>query len=94
MEEAQSEPMGTQALEIERIYIKKPFHQLGLGKELFQKAVVMALEHHKTSIWLGVWEKNKQALAFYQKLGFVKTGEHSFYMGQEKQIDLLMVKTL
>lgn len=94
MNEAQSESMGAQALEIERIYIKKLFHQLGLGRELFQKAIDLALGHHKTSIWLGVWEKNEQALAFYKKLGFVEIGQHSFYMGDEKQIDLLMSKTL
>ena len=49
---------------------------------------------NKKKIWLGVWEKNKNAIAFYKKQGFVQIGSHSFYMGDEEQIDLIMVKTL
>ncbi|WP_039790739.1 GNAT family acetyltransferase, partial [Paenibacillus riograndensis] len=39
---------------------------------------------------LGVWEKNENAIAFYKKMGFVQTGSHSFYMGDEEQIDIIM----
>ncbi len=38
--------------------------------------------------------KNENAIAFYQKMGFVQTGEHSFYMGDDKQVDFIMTKTL
>lgn len=70
--DAQSEKMGVESLEIERIYIKKVFQKHGLGKVLLHKAIEMATEHHKTSIWLGVWEKNENAIAFYEKMGFVQ----------------------
>ncbi|MEC0789915.1 GNAT family N-acetyltransferase, partial [Bacillus haynesii] len=53
----------------------------GLGKYLFNKAVEIAKERNKKKIWLGVWEKNENAIAFYKKMGFVQTGAHSFYMG-------------
>lgn len=92
--EAQSESMGYDALEIERIYIKSNFHKKGLGKLLFNKALEIAIEKRKQKIWLGVWEKNENALAFYKKMGFVKTGSHSFYMGDEEQTDYIMVKTV
>lgn len=29
-----------------------------------------------------------------KKMGFVQTGAHSFYMGDEEQIDMIMTKTL
>jgi ribosomal protein S18 acetylase RimI-like enzyme len=92
--DAQSEEMGDESLEIERIYIKDKFQKLGIGKCLQNKAMEIAMEHNKKKIWLGVWEKNENAIAFYKKLGFVQTGAHSFYMGDEEQIDFIMTKTL
>lgn len=93
-DEAQTEPMGSDSLEVERIYIKKAFQKHGLGKLLMDKAVEIAREQQKKNIWLGVWEDNENALAFYQKKGFVQTGSHSFFMGDDEQVDLIMVRTL
>lgn len=92
--DAQSEEMGDESLEIERIYIKNKFQKHGLGKYLLNKAMEIAMEHNKKKIWLGVWEKNENAIAFYKKMGFVRTGAHSFYMGDEEQMDIIMTKTL
>jgi diamine N-acetyltransferase len=92
--DAQSEQMGLESLEIERIYIRKKYQKEGLGKYLITKAIEIAIKRNKKKIWLGVWEKNENAIAFYQKMGFVQTGAHSFYMGDEEQIDLIMTKTL
>ncbi|ETP69832.1 hypothetical protein G159_04735 [Planococcus glaciei CHR43] len=91
---AQSEEMGEDSLEVERIYVKKDFQKHGLGKQLLNKAMEMALELNKSKIWLGVWEENDNAIAFYQKKGFVQTGAHSFFMGDDEQIDLIMTKSL
>jgi diamine N-acetyltransferase len=94
VKDAQSEEMGEEAFEIERIYVKKPLQKHGIGKYLLNKAIEMAEEQGKKKIWLGVWEQNENAIAFYQKMGFVQTGAHSFYMGDEEQTDLIMVKAL
>ncbi|SEM51511.1 Ribosomal protein S18 acetylase RimI [Mesobacillus persicus] len=91
---AQSEEMGDDSLEIERIYIKNIFQKHGLGKHLLHKAMELAMEGNKHKIWLGVWEKNENAIAFYERMGFVQTGAHSFYMGDEEQTDFIMEKTL
>lgn len=93
-DDAQSEEMGTESLEIERIYIKKDFQKHGLGKVLFNIAIEIADVLNKKKIWLGVWEKNENAIAFYKKMDFVQTGAHSFYMGDDEQIDFIMSKTL
>jgi diamine N-acetyltransferase len=92
--DAQSEAMGEESLEIERIYIKSTFQKHGLGKVLLNKAIELAVELNKKEIWLGVWENNKNAIAFYEKMGFVQTGAHAFYMGDEKQMDFIMRKIL
>ncbi|WP_052131559.1 GNAT family N-acetyltransferase [Planococcus sp. CAU13] len=93
-EDAQTEDMGAEALEVERIYISNKFQKLGLGRHLMQRALEAADELGKKKIWLGVWEHNDNAIAFYGKKGFVKTGEHSFFMGDDEQIDWIMVKEL
>ncbi|WP_438447615.1 GNAT family N-acetyltransferase [Gorillibacterium sp. sgz5001074] len=92
--DAQSEQMGHDALEIERIYIKQKHHQQGLGKRLIDQAIDMAKEQNKRRVWLGVWEHNERAIAFYNKLGFVRTGSHSFFLGDEEQTDWIMTKLL
>lgn len=92
--DAQSEEMGEESLEIERIYIKSKFQKHGIGKSLLNKAEEIAVERHKKKIWLGVWEKNENAIAFYHKMGFLQTGSHSFYMGDKEQTDYIMTKTL
>ncbi len=87
--DAQTEQMGESFIEIERIYVLKSFQKSGIGKIMLQKAIDLA----KTkAIWLGVWEKNQNAIAFYEKMGFEKTGEHVFQMGDERQIDWVMTR--
>jgi len=94
VDDAQSETMGDDFLEIERIYKRSKFQKKGLGKYLIDQAIEIAREQNKNNIWLGVWEKNENAIRFYKKLGFVQTGTHSFYMGDEEQIDFIMTKKL
>ncbi|WP_042203221.1 GNAT family N-acetyltransferase [Paenibacillus camerounensis] len=92
--EAQSDEMGADALEIERIYISSRYHGQGLGKHLINHALVNAARHNKGRVWLGVWENNGPAIGFYEKMGFVRTGTHIFQMGDEAQTDLIMEKVL
>lgn len=91
---AQSEEMGDESLEIERIYLRNKYQKKGLGKNLLNKVMEIAMQQNKKKIWLGVWEKNENAIVFYKKMGFVQTGSHSFYMGDEEQTDFIMIKTL
>ncbi|WP_086347574.1 GNAT family N-acetyltransferase [Candidatus Enterococcus clewellii] len=91
---AQTEDIAENALEVERIYIRVAFKRNGLGQLLINKAIDCAEELQKKHIWLGVWEENDAALKFYQKMGFVQSGQHSFFMGDDEQTDLIMVKAL
>lgn len=92
--DAQTESYNEDHLEIERIYILNEFQKLGLGKQLYDKVIEVSNELLCNHIWLGVWEKNDNAIAFYKKLGFEKVDEHAFYMGDERQIDYIMIKDL
>ncbi len=92
--DAQSEDDFENALEIERIYIRIGFQKQGLGKVLYNIATTKAIQLGKQRIWLGVWEFNQNAKAFYQHLGFDFVGSHTFNMGDDPQTDLIMVKTI
>jgi diamine N-acetyltransferase len=43
------------------------------------------------TLWLGVWERNARAIAFYRKRGFQDVGRHQFLVGTDRQTDRLMV---
>jgi ribosomal protein S18 acetylase RimI-like enzyme len=91
---AQSEDNGPEALELERIYVRKPYIGQGFGRLLMDKAIALALDRGKRRIWLGVWEKNERAIAFYERCGFRKAGTHAFVMGKDEQTDFTMIKDL
>lgn len=92
--EAQTEVQGPDALEVERIYLLADYQRLGLGRQLLEYAFDRAEKLGKTRVWLGVWEHNQKALAFYQKLGFTAFSDHLFQLGEDAQRDILMEKTL
>ncbi len=82
------------AIELERIYIKKTFHGKSFGLSLMEECVDFAKKLHFDLIWLGVWEYNHKAINFYKRYGFEICGEHIFQFGEEAQTDYLMAKTL
>ncbi|AUX11121.1 GNAT family N-acetyltransferase [Latilactobacillus sakei] len=92
--DAQTEKSAPDSLEVERIYILPTFKRLGLGTQLIEYAIKTAQDMHKAHIWLGVWEHNTGALAFYTKLGFKQIGDHIFQLGDDAQRDLIMQKAL
>jgi ribosomal protein S18 acetylase RimI-like enzyme len=45
-------------------------------------------------LWLGVWERNERARAFYRKCGFRPVGKQVFVVGDDPQTDDVMIKEL
>lgn len=78
------------AVEISRLYVRKPFIGKGVGKLLMQHAIGHAGRLRKDTVWLGVWEHNQPAIAFYTSFGYRKFGEHDFILGNDVQRDWLM----
>ena len=88
--DAQTEKDLTHGLEIERIYVLKDFQGRNIGKALYDKAIEIARAEHFEMVWLGVWEKNVNAIGFYKNMGFEEFAQHDFYLGEDKQRDVLM----
>ncbi|OQP68511.1 GNAT family N-acetyltransferase [Niastella populi] len=85
---------GGEALEIARIYAEQKSIGKGVGKALMERCIELARQKNVPVIWLGVWEKNAKAIAFYTKWGFEKFSEHVFMLGNDPQTDWLMKKML
>jgi ribosomal protein S18 acetylase RimI-like enzyme len=87
---AQTENVGINTLEVERIYVLKESKGLGAGTFMLRFAIEVGIQRNASFVWLGVWEKNEAAINFYKKFGFEKFSEHSFTLGNDKQTDIMM----
>lgn len=87
---AQTDNKLPNTLEIERIYILSKFQGKGAGKLLLNKAIEKAQTLHIKTLWLSVWEKNQKAIAFYKKQDFTAFDNQYYWVGTDKQTDVLM----
>lgn len=85
----QTEGQRDDSLEIERLYILPRFKGLHLGSKLMRFALDLAKEKGKKRVWLGVWEHNEPAKAFYSHWGFKRFSQHTFPVGSDPQTDEL-----
>ena len=82
------------AMEIARLYAGKRWIGTGVGAALMQHCLDLATERAREWVWLGVWERNERAQAFYRKYGFRKVGSQIFVVGTDPQTDHVMLREL
>jgi diamine N-acetyltransferase len=83
------------ALELKRIYILKEYQGKGVAQVLMDFYLNFATTNKYEVVWLGVWEHNEKAKAFYAKYGFVDSGyTHDFPIGNTPQTDVWLWKFL
>ncbi len=76
------------ALELNRLYIDKRYHGQGIAAQLMQFYEDYAAANDYRFLWLGVWEHNYRAQAFYKKWGYRFNGhKHPFPIGSTPQTD-------
>jgi ribosomal protein S18 acetylase RimI-like enzyme len=85
---------STRPAEIARLYADRRWHGHGLGATLMQTSIATAREWQADVLWLGVWEQNERAIAFYQKHGFQIVGAQDFLLGADRQRDHVMARRL
>jgi len=85
---------ATRPVELSRLYSHQEFLGKGVGQNLMDACFEFAKEQGHDVMWLGVWEYNPRAQAFYRKNGFCEVGKHTFQLGSDPQTDLLMQKNL
>ena len=68
-------------IELKRIYLLHRFQGGGLGRRLLEWSVIQARSLGRKRLLLGVKADNAAALAFYDRVGFVRIGERKFLVG-------------
>ena len=56
--------------------------------------ILAARDKRADTLWLGVWERNPRAIAFYRKCGFEDAGTQTFVLGTDHQRDLVLARPL
>jgi ribosomal protein S18 acetylase RimI-like enzyme len=78
-------PAGS--IELWRFYVDQPWHGKGVASTLMTGVKQRAMQRGARSLWLGVWERNARARAFYLKHGFETVGRKTFVVGSDPQTD-------
>lgn len=81
-------------IELVRLYVLREWHSQGVGAMLMQACIDEAVKQDCSTLWLGVWEHNDRARAFYHKWRFEEFGTHVFQLGGDPQNDFLMKLTV
>jgi GNAT superfamily N-acetyltransferase len=85
---------GDAPIELVRFYIDVPWQGSGLASALMEECLDMAKKMGFKTVYLGVWEKNERAKAFYRKWEFERVGQHIFHMGDDPQVDWWMKRSI
>jgi ribosomal protein S18 acetylase RimI-like enzyme len=85
---------GERPIELVRLYVGQEWHGHGVAHALMQACLDEARMLGFQTMWLGVWEHNNRAQAFYRKWNFHEVGEHIFQLGSDAQRDILMQRAL
>src|SRR6185312_16983756 len=85
---------GANPVEIYRFYVDRTAHGTGVARTLMATAFAQAREWGADVVWLGVWEHNPRAMAFYRKFGFADVGSIDFFVGPDRQTDRVFVVPL
>jgi ribosomal protein S18 acetylase RimI-like enzyme len=85
---------GDAPIELWRFYIEREWHGHGIAQALMHHVEREARAAGARTLWLGVWERNERAKAFYRKCNFVDVGSHVFLVGSDAQTDRVLVRPL
>jgi GNAT superfamily N-acetyltransferase len=81
-------------IEIARLYAGQRWIGTGVGATLMQHCLDLAASRRREWIWLGVWERNTRAIAFYSRWGFGDVGSQFFQLGADRQTDRIMARRI
>lgn len=82
------------SLELGKLYVLAEWHGKGVAAALMAKAVSVASDMNRRTLWLGVSKDNARGLAFYRKQGFSVVGGKQFIVGNEIHDDFIMSRVI
>jgi diamine N-acetyltransferase len=84
----------TSSIELQKLYLLKEYHNMGVGKELMKTCIKYAKEKGYDSVWLCVLQENLKAVKFYEDWGFRVFGSKNITVGLANKEHSLMVKQI
>lgn len=78
---------GAAPLQLWRLYLGEGFIGQGLGARLMAAVHAEARKRGAQTLWLGVYDRNLRAVAFYKRFGFVQVGGKEFLFGGRTYFD-------
>ena len=81
-------------LELRRIYLLGRWRHMGLGRQLIDAVIDMAMTRNAKRLLLGVWVENRDALGFYAALGFSQVATRQFLVGTLICNDFVLARDL
>ena len=78
-------------VEVQRFYADRSVRGSGVARRLMDRALRAAVDMGGRNAWLGVWENNARAIAFYRKVGFQEIGSTVYVVGSDRQTDRVLL---
>ena len=82
------------AMELQQIYVLRPWHGRGVAERLMAWALDKARAAHAPEIYLTVFDHNDRAKRFYARHGFAEVGRCTFTLGERIDDDRVWRKAL
>jgi diamine N-acetyltransferase len=82
------------AIELQQIYVLRPWHGKGVAEELMRWAIDTAVSERAPEIYLTVFDHNERAKRFYARHGFSEVGHCTFRLGDRVDDDRVWRKSL
>ena len=83
------EPRGP-CIELRQFYVLKPWHGIGISKELMEWALQEAKARGASEMYLSVFVDNHRARRFYERYGFEFVQTYAFMVGSHADEDHIM----
>ena len=80
------------AVELSRLYLLASAQGSGVGGALIAAAIAEIAALGGETVWLGAYDRNLKALAFYARRGFVQVGTHEFEFGGQVYADPVLTR--
>lgn len=81
-------------VEVVRFYVDGKWKGRGLAGRLMRACLAQARDWGCDVAWLGVFQRNRRAIAFYAREGFRAVGTQTFVLGTDPQTDDVMALRL
>jgi GNAT superfamily N-acetyltransferase len=85
---------GQRPIELVRFYLLPEWIGSGNGSRMMEVCLRAARGRGHDVIWLSTWKKNLRGIQFYQKWGFLISGQQTFQVRSDAQEDWLLALRL